>query len=164
MLYFFECLLLFFLYTNCIHFLVKLYIGLSSFCNSGQNILRKFTIPGKLLQPFGVVDDHKFCMALSLLLNGLTQTFLSFMNITFPIYCNSVLNSWLFFRDILRSFLSKASNKSSHFAICTLFKGVKSNKSSTIASQCFLLCRHCKYVFLYDCQIEGEIFDPIGIL
>ena len=91
-------------------------------------------------------------MASNLLLNGLTQTLLSFVNIMFPIYCNSVLNSWNFFGDILRPFLSQAFNKSSHFAICALFKGVKSNKSSLIASQCFLLCRHSKITFIYDCQ------------
>ena len=151
-------------HMNFLHILVKLYIDLSNFCNSGQNILRKCTIPVKLLQPFGVVGSHKFCMALSLLLNGLTQTFLSFMNIMFPMYYNSVLNNWHFFADILRPFLSKAFNKSSNFAICTLFEGVNNNKSSIIASQCFLLCKHCKIAFIYDCQIEGNIFNHIGIL
>ena len=33
-----------------------------------------------------------------------------------------------------------------------------------IASQCFLLCRHSKIAFIYDCLIEGEMFNPIGIL
>ena len=61
---------------NCLPFLVKSYIGLSSFCNSRQTILRKLTIAAKLLQPFGVVGGLNFCIALSLLLNGLTQTFL----------------------------------------------------------------------------------------
>ena len=91
-------------YMNCLPFLVKSYIGLSNFCNSGQNILRKLTIPVKLLQPIGVVGSVNFCMAYNLLLNGLTQTFLSFINITFPLYCNSALNNWHFFGDILRPF------------------------------------------------------------
>ena len=79
-------------------------------------------------------------------------------------YCNSVLNNWHFFRDILRRFLSNAFNKSSNFIICALFEGVNSNKSSIIASQCFLFCKHSKIAFIYDCQIEGHIFNPIGIL
>ena len=33
-----------------------------------------------------------------------------------------------------------------------------------IASQCFLLCKCSKIVFIYDCQIEGEMLNPIGIL
>ena len=106
-------------HMNCLPFIVKLYIGLSNFCNSGQNMLRKFTIPAKHLQPFGVVGGHSFCMASSPLHNGLTQTFLSLMNIMFPIYCDSVLNRWHFFGDILRPFLSRAFNKSSNFDICT---------------------------------------------
>ena len=55
-------------------------------------------------------------------------------------------------------------NKSSSFAIWAFFEGVKSNKSSIITSLCFLLCKHSKIAFMYDCQIEGEIFNPIGIL
>ena len=127
-------------HMNCLPFLVKLYIGLSNFCNSGQNILRKFTIPAKLLQLFGVVGYHNFYMPSSLLLKGLMKTFLSFMNIMFPMYCNSVLNNWHFFGDILRPFLSKAFNISSNLAICAPFEGVNNNKSSIIALQCFILC------------------------
>ena len=48
--------------------------------------------------------------------------------------------------------------------MCTLFEGVKSNRSSMIASLCFLLCRHSRIAFIYDCQIEGEMFNPMGIL
>ena len=118
----------------------------------------------KLLQTFGVVGNCNFCMAWRLLLNGLTQTFLSFINIMFPMYCNSVLNNWHFFGDVLSPFLSKAFNKSSNFTICALLEGVNSNKSSITALQCFLLCKHSKIVFIYDCQIEGDIFNPIGIL
>ena len=33
-----------------------------------------------------------------------------------------------------------------------------------IVSQCFLLCKHSKIAFIYDCHIEGEMFNPIGIL
>ena len=60
---------------KCLPFLVKSYIDLSNFCNYGQNILKKFTMPAKLLQPVGVVGGFNFCMASILLLNGLTQTF-----------------------------------------------------------------------------------------
>ena len=48
--------------------------------------------------------------------------------------------------------------------MCTIFEEEKSNKSPIIALQCFLLCRHPKIAFIYDCQIEGEIFNPIDIL
>ena len=33
-----------------------------------------------------------------------------------------------------------------------------------IASQYFLLCKQSNITFMYDCQIEGDIFIPIGIL
>ena len=153
-----------FLQMTYLPFLVKSYIGLSNFCNSGQNILKKLTIPVKPQQPFGVVGSFNFCIASNLLLNGLTQTFLSFINIVFPMYCNSVLNNWHFFGDILRPFLRKAFSKSSNFAMLAFFEGVKSSKSSIIASQCFLLCKQSNIVFIYDCQIEGEMFNPIDIL
>ena len=70
---------------NGLPFLVKSYIGFSSFCNSGQNILRKFTIPAKFLHPLGVFGG---CI-----LNGHTHTFLFSMNISFPMYCRLVLNN-----------------------------------------------------------------------
>ena len=79
-------------------------------------------------------------------------------------YCNPVLNNSHFFGGILGPFLSNAFNKSSNFAICMLFKGVNSGKSSIIALQCFLLCKHSKIAFIYNCQIEVYIFNPIGIL
>ena len=79
-------------HINCLPFLVKSYIGFNHFCNSGQNIPRKLTIPVKLLHPLTVVGGCNFCMASNPLLNGLTHTLLSFMNIVLPIYCNSVLN------------------------------------------------------------------------
>ena len=45
---------------NGLHFLVKLYIGFNNFCSSGQNILRKFTIPAKLQHPFAVLGGVVF--------------------------------------------------------------------------------------------------------
>ena len=127
-------------------------------------MLKKFAIPAKLLQTFGIIGSCSFCIASHLLLKGLTQTFLSFINIMFPMYCNSVLNNWHFFADILSLFLSNAFSKSSNFAICALCEGVNSSKLSIIALQCFLLCKNPKIAFIYDCQIEGEMFNPIGIL
>ena len=44
-----------------------------------------------------------------------------------------------------------------------LLGGVNYSKSSIIALQCFLLCKHSKIAFMYDCQIEGEIFNHMGI-
>ena len=82
----------------------------------------------------------------------------------FPMYCNSVLNNWHFFRDILSLFFRNAFHKSSNFTICALFEDVNNSKSSIIASQCFLLCKHSKIAFVYDCKIEGEMFNPMGIL
>ena len=49
-------------------------------------------------------------------------------------------------------------------SICALFEGVNNSKLSIIASQCFLLCKHSKIAFMYDCQVEGEMFNPLGIL
>ena len=51
-----------------------------------ENMLRKFTIPVKLLHPFAVVGGCNFCIASSLFLKGLTQTLLSFVKMVFPIY------------------------------------------------------------------------------
>ena len=79
-------------HINCLPFLVKSYIGFSNFCNLGQHLLLMFTIPAKLLHPLNVVVNLHFCIA-SNLLNGLTQTVLSCINIVLPLYCISVLNS-----------------------------------------------------------------------
>ena len=114
-------------------------MGFSNICNFGQNILRKFTIPTKLLLPLTVVGGHNFCIASNLLLNGLMQTLLSCINIVLPMYCNSVLNNWYFFSDILSPLLNKAFNKASNLAMCDFFDGVNNNRSSIIASQYFLL-------------------------
>ena len=51
-----------------------------------------------------------------------------------------------------------------YLAMCALFMGVKSNRSSIIALQCFLVYKQSKIAFIYDCQIEGDMFNPIGIL
>ena len=48
--------------------------------------------------------------------------------------------------------------------MCDFFDGVNKKRSSIIASQYFLLCKQSNIAFMYDCQIEGEIFNPIGIL
>ena len=69
--------------TNGLPFLVKSYMSFSNFCSSGQNILRKFTIPAKLLHPFTVVGGCSFWIPSNLLLSGLTQTLLS-INISSP--------------------------------------------------------------------------------
>ena len=90
-----------FSHINYLLFLVKLYIGSNHFCSSGHNILRKLTIPIKLLHPLTVVGGYNFCIASHLLLNGLIQTLLYFINIVFPMYCNSVLNNLHFFGEIL---------------------------------------------------------------
>ena len=82
--------------TNGLSFLVKSYIGFNNFCNSGQNILRKLTIPAKLLHPFAVVGGCSLCIASNLLLKGCTHTFLFWINISLPIYCRFVLNNWHF--------------------------------------------------------------------
>ena len=135
-------------HMNCLPFLVKSYIGFSNFCNSGQNILRKFTIPVKLLHPFAVVGGYNFCIASNLFLKGLTQTLLYFMKIVLPIYCNSVLNNWHFFGDILSPVFNKALSKSSNFAMCDLFDWVNNKRSSIIASQYFFPCKQCNSVFM----------------
>ena len=41
-------------HTNGLPFLVKSYMGFNNFCNSGQNMLRTFTIPAKHLHPFTI--------------------------------------------------------------------------------------------------------------
>ena len=41
--------------------------------------------------------------------------------------------------------------------------GMNNNRSSIIASHYFLLCRHSKIALMYNCQMGGEIFSPIGI-
>ena len=100
-------------HTNCLPFLVRSYIGFNNFYNSGQNILRKFTTPVKLLHFLTVVGGCNFYVASNLFLNGLTQTALSFIKIMLPMYCKSVLNNWHFFGDIVRPFFNNAFSKSS---------------------------------------------------
>ena len=48
--------------------------------------------------------------------------------------------------------------------MCSFFVGVNNNTSSIIALQYFLLCKQSKIAFIYDLQIDGDIFSPIGIL
>ena len=59
--------------------------------------IEKYTIhiitPEQFLHPFTVVGGFKFCIALSLFLNGLMQTLLSFIKIVFPMYYRSILNN-----------------------------------------------------------------------
>ena len=43
------------LQINGLSFLVKSNIGFNNLCNSGQNILRKLTIPSKFMHPLTVV-------------------------------------------------------------------------------------------------------------
>ena len=69
---------------NGLPFLVKSYMGFKNFCSSGQNMLRKLTIPAKLLHLFTVVGGCNFCIASYLLCRGLTQTLLFYMNLSFP--------------------------------------------------------------------------------
>ena len=82
----------------------------------------------------------------------------------FLMFGNSVLNDWHFIGDILSPFFNKAFSRSSNFAMCDFFNGVNNNRSSIIASQYFLLGKQSNIAFVYNCQIEGEIFNPIGIL
>ena len=133
---------------KCLPFLARSFIGFKSFCNSGQNILTKFTIPAKLQQPLTFGGGFNCCIASILLLMGLTCTCLSFMNIVLPIYCNSVLNNWHFFGDISNPFLHKAFNKSSSLWKCVSLDGVNNNRSSISAPQHFLLdtVQNCIYV------------------
>ena len=98
-------------------------------------ILRKFTIPAKLLHPLTVVGGCNFWIASNLLLRGLMQTLLFCMNISFPIQFNFFLNNWHFFGDIFNPFFNSAFNKSTSFTICELLVGVKQQKTSMIASQ-----------------------------
>ena len=137
-----------FSHTNCLPFLVRSYIDFSHFCNSGQNILRKFTIPMKLLHIFTVVGGCNFCIASSLFLNGLMQILLSFIKIMLPMYCKFVLNNWHFFGIILRPFFNNAFSKSSYLAMWDLFDGANNKRSSIIALQYFLLCKQSKIAFM----------------
>ena len=82
----------------------------------------------------------------------------------FPIYCNSVLNSWHFFREIFKPFLHNAHNKSTSFSKCICLLGMNSRRSSMMASQYFLLNKQLKMAFMYDCHTTGEMLSPIGIL
>ena len=104
-------------------FLVKSYMGFSSFCSSGQNILRKFTTPVKLLHPLGVLGGCNFWIASNLFLRGFTHTFLFSINISFPMYCRLVLNSWHFFGDIFKPFFNKDFSRSSNLFMCVSLMG-----------------------------------------
>ena len=63
-------------------------------------------------------------------------------------YCNSVLNNWHFFGEILSLFFNKAFNRSSSFAMCGFFDEVNINRPSVIASQYFLLYKHSNIAFI----------------
>ena len=78
---------------NGLPFFVNSYIGFNNFCSSGQNMLTKFTMPTKLLQPFWFIWGFSFWIASNLLLRGFTQTLFSLVKMVLPMYCNSVLNN-----------------------------------------------------------------------
>ena len=48
--------------------------------------------------------------------------------------------------------------------MCDFLDGVNNKRTSIIASQYFLLGKQSNIAFMYDCKIEGEIFNLIGIL
>ena len=54
--------------------------------------------------------------------------------------------------------------KSSSLAMYDFLDGMNNNRSSIIAPQYFLLCKHSKIVLIYDYQIDGDIFNPMDIL
>ena len=80
-------------------------------------MLRKFTTHAKLLHPLGVFGGCSFCMTSNLFLNGFTHIFLLSMNISLPIYCKLVMNSWHFLGDIFNPFFYGALNMSSNLFI-----------------------------------------------
>ena len=47
--------------------------------------------------------------------------------------------------------------------MCDFFDGVNNNRSSIITSQYFLLCNHSISLLIFNSQIDGEVFNPIGI-
>ena len=96
----------------CLPFLVRSYIGFSNFCNSGQNIRRKFTIPAKLLHPFSLVGGWSFCIASNLSLNGLTQTLVyeDLIIHTLQICSKQLTFLWGYFQAIFNNTFSKSSN------------------------------------------------------
>ena len=102
---------------NDLPFLVKSYIAFSNFCSSGQNILKKFIIPTKLLQPFIMEGGCNFSLASNLLLKGCTCTLLFCINISLPINCRLVQNSCHFFGEIFNPFFNNAFNKSSNLSM-----------------------------------------------
>ena len=108
--------------------------------------------------------DLNLRIASNLLLNGCTQTLPSLIKMVFPIYCNFFLKSWHFLGEILNPFLSKAYNKSPKFTMCDFFVWVNNNRSSIITSLYFLLCKQSNIAFIYNYHIDGDIFNPIGIL
>ena len=79
--------------TNGLPFLINSYIGFSNFCSSGQNMLTKFTMPAKLLQPFWFVGGFSFWDCFQSTPQWVLHTLFFLMKIVLPIYCNSVLNS-----------------------------------------------------------------------
>ena len=90
-------------------FFVNSYIGFNNFCSSGQNILTKFTMPVKLLQPLWFVGGFNFWIASSLLLRGFTQALFSLVKMVLSMYCNSVLNNWHFCGEIFKPFSTQCS-------------------------------------------------------
>ena len=118
----------------------------------------------KLLQPLTVVGSFSFWVASNLLLNSLTNTLLSLMNMEFPIYCNSFLKDNAFW--VISLIHSEVMPVISHLILLYAISFVheKNNRSFIIASQYFLLCKQSNTTFIYDCQIHEYIFNPIAIL
>ena len=133
---------------NDFPFVVKSYMGFNNFCSSRQNMLIKFTIPTKVLQPLTVEGGCNLCIASNLLLKGCTHTLLFCINISLPIYYRLVLNNWHFFREIFKPFFNNAFNKSANLSMWEPFKGVNNKRSSIIVLQYFLFWRQSIIVLM----------------
>ena len=96
--------------------------------------------------------------------NGLTHTLFSWIKMVLTHILQFFSEKLAFLREIFRPFLSNVFNKSSSFIIWDCFEGLNNIRSSLIASQYFLLSKQLRIVYIYDCHIGRETFNPIGIL
>ena len=48
--------------------------------------------------------------------------------------------------------------------LCDFFGGENNNRSSIIALKYFPFSKQSNIMLIYDCQIDGDIFNPISIL
>ncbi len=132
-------------------------------CRSLMKEPRKFTIPQKEWQSFGVFGVVIALIASMRDLQGVMHGLPSCMRMLCPMYTSLVLKNWHFFGEIFKPYLIRMRNSqinSVMWSFCLLWI----RQSSIMAMWCFLDGISSKTFVMKFCQMAGETDRPIPSL